>query len=104
MSKTSELSGFYRLDMEARRRCAAEAAGVAPDELGVLSSGCGLSDDQADHMVENAVGVMGLPLGLCVNMQVDGRDHVVPMAVEEPSVVAACSYASKLIRAGGGVV
>lgn len=103
MRKTSELSGFYRLDMAARRERAAELAGLSPSELGVLSSGAGLSDDQADHMVENAIGVMGLPLGLCVNMLVDGRDHVVPMAVEEPSVVAACSYASKLIRAGGGV-
>ncbi len=89
--------------MPARRQRAAEATGVVADELRVLSSGAGLSDDQADHMVENAVGVMGLPLGLCVNMSVEGRDYVVPMAVEEASVVAACSHASKLIRAGGGV-
>jgi len=104
MKRTSELPGFYRLDMAARRARVTDVLGLHCDELQVVASGAGLSDAQADHMVENALGVMGLPLGLCVNLQVDGRDHLVPMAVEEPSVVAACSYASKLLRAGGGVV
>jgi hydroxymethylglutaryl-CoA reductase len=103
MKKTSELPGFYKLDMSARRKLAAEHSGLACADLEVLAAGKGLADGQAEHMVENAVGVMGLPLGLCVNMQVDGKDHIVPMAVEEPSVVAACSYAAKLLRQGGGV-
>jgi degradative hydroxymethylglutaryl-CoA reductase len=103
MKKTSELPGFYKLDMVTRRRVAAEHCGLSCSELDVLAAGAGLADSQADHMVENAVGVMGLPLGLCVNMLVDGKDHIVPMAVEEPSVVAACSYAAKLLRQGGGV-
>jgi hydroxymethylglutaryl-CoA reductase len=103
MKKTSELPGFYKLDMAARRKLAAEHCGLPCAELDVLAAGSGLADHQADHMVENAVGVMGMPLGLCVNMLVDGKDHIVPMAVEEPSVVAACSYAAKLLRQGGGV-
>jgi degradative hydroxymethylglutaryl-CoA reductase len=103
MSKTSELGGFYRLDIAARRARAAEAAGLPADGLSALATGNGLSDDHADHMVENALGTMGLPLGLCVNMLLDGRDQLIPMAVEEPSVVAGCSYAAKLLRAGGGV-
>ncbi len=103
MSKTSELPGFYRLDMAARRARVAHVVGIDATELQVVSSGHGLTDAQADHMVENALGVMGMPLGLCVNLRINGRDHLLPMAVEEPSVVAACSYASKLLRAGGGV-
>jgi hydroxymethylglutaryl-CoA reductase len=59
---------------------------------------------QADQMVENAVGILGMPLGVCANMRVDGRDYVVPMAVEEPSVIAASSHAAKMLRAGGGVL
>jgi hydroxymethylglutaryl-CoA reductase len=101
---TSELPGFYRLDRAIRRERAAESAGLPSRELDALVPASGLSEEQADHMVENALGVFGLPLGLCVNLRVDGVDHLVPMVVEEPSVVAACSYASKLLRASGGVV
>ncbi|MFO0555759.1 MAG: hydroxymethylglutaryl-CoA reductase, degradative [Polyangiaceae bacterium] len=103
MTKTSELAGYYRLEIPERRAKAAEAAGLEEGALDLVSAGLNLSDDQADHMVENAIGVMGLPLGIVVNMRLDGRDHLVPMAVEEPSVIAGCSYASKLLRAGGGV-
>ncbi len=100
---TSELSGFYRLDLENRRQRVAELTGMSTSELELLSADAGLSDEQANRMVENVLGVMGLPLGLCVNMRVDGRDCLIPMATEEPSVVAAASFAAKLIRAGGGV-
>jgi hydroxymethylglutaryl-CoA reductase len=100
---TSELSGFYRLEIDDRRQRVAEITGLSTTELEALSAEAGLSDEQADRMVENVLGVMGLPLGLCVNMRVDGRDCLIPMATEEPSVVAAASYAAKLLRAGGGV-
>jgi hydroxymethylglutaryl-CoA reductase len=100
----SELSGFYRLDVRARRARIAELTGLSPAEIeAALSGDGGLSDEQANRMVENVLGVMGLPLGLCVNMRIDGVDRLIPMAVEEPSVVAAASFAAKLIRAGGGV-
>lgn len=52
-------------------------------------------------MIENVIGVYGLPLGVATNVVVNGRDHLVPMAVEEPSVVAGLSYAARLVRAGG---
>ncbi len=103
MTTTSKLSGFFRLDLMERRRVAADTVGVSVDELGALGGGNGLADQQADQMVENAIGVMTLPLGLCVHLQIDGREHLVPMATEEPAVVAGCSYAAKLLRAGGGV-
>jgi len=67
-----------------------------------MSGKNGLSADAADHMIENAVGVFGLPLGIATNFLVNGRDVLVPMAIEEPSVVAGASFAARLIREGGG--
>ena len=99
---SSELSGFYRLDLDDRRQRIADITGISNADLELLSAESGLSDEQANRMVENVLGVMGLPLGLCVNMLVDGRDCLIPMATEEPSVVAAASYASKLLRVWRG--
>jgi len=100
---TSELSGFHRLDIHDRRARVAEVAGLETADLDALSSHSGLSDEQANRMIENVLGVLGLPLGLCVNMRVDGKDYLIPMAIEEPSVTAGASFAAKLLRAGGGV-
>ncbi len=104
----SELPGFYKLPMEERRKRVAALTGLAPAdviELGPIASAQdrGLTTEHADQMVENALGVLGMPLGVCVNMRVDGRDWLLPMAVEEPSVIAACSHASKLLRSGDGI-
>ncbi|HBQ17324.1 MAG: hydroxymethylglutaryl-CoA reductase, degradative [Sandaracinaceae bacterium] len=100
---TSSISGLYRLTVEERRERIQKATGLDAAALSRLEPLEGLSGAQADRMVENALGVFGLPFGVCVNMQIDGRDVLAPMVVEEPSVVAACSYAAKLLRAGGGV-
>ena len=67
-----------------------------------MSGVSGLSSGTADHMVENAVGVFGLPLGIATNFFVNGRDVLVPMAIEEPSVIAGASFAARLVREGGG--
>jgi len=99
----SSISGFYRLSMAERRARIARLANLDDGDVARLSPGGGLAEPQADRMVENAVGVFGLPLGVCVNLRINGRDVLAPMAVEEPSVIAACSYAAKLLRAGGGV-
>jgi len=99
----SELPGFYRLPLSKRRALIKDLTNLSLDDLRVLSGEAGLCDEQADHMVENALGFTSLPLGVCVNMQVNGRDRLVPMAVEESSVIAAASHAAKLLRAGGGV-
>jgi hydroxymethylglutaryl-CoA reductase len=61
-----------------------------------------LSLDSADHMIENVVGSYSLPLGIALNFQINGRDVLVPMAIEEPSVVAGASFMAKLAREGGG--
>lgn len=99
----SAIPRFYRLPMLERRAKLRDACGLADADLARLAPTHGLGEREADRMVENAIGVFGMPLGLCVNLRVDDEDVLVPMAVEEPSVVAACSFAAKLLRAGGGV-
>ena len=75
---------------------------MTPEALAAFSGAAGLTPEQADHMIENAVGVFGLPLGVAMNFVVNGREVLVPMAIEEPSVVAGASFMAKLARAGGG--
>ena len=99
----SQLPGFYSLPLSKRRARILENSGLTPRDMQVLSGEEGLCDEQADQMVENVLGVLGLPFGVCVNLRVDDRDRLVPMAIEEASVVAAASHAAKLMRAGGGV-
>jgi len=99
----SELRNFYKLSLAERRRRLAVVAGLTDAELRVLSGERGLSGEQADRMVENALGVIAMPLGLCANLKLDGADRLVAMATEEPSVVAAASHGAKLLRAGGGL-
>jgi hydroxymethylglutaryl-CoA reductase len=75
---------------------------LTPEDIARLDGANGLSLEQAQHMIENVVGLHSLPLGVALNFQVNGRDVIVPMAVEEPSIVAGASYMAKLARAGGG--
>jgi hydroxymethylglutaryl-CoA reductase len=98
----SRLSGFYNLSLEARLEALTQRTNLGPDELAALSGKAGLSPEQADHMIENVIGVHALPLGIALNFVINGRDVFVPMAVEEPSVVAGASFMAKLARAGGG--
>src|SRR5437868_3045473 len=97
---SSRLPGFYKMKMAERLRKLADALEHA-DLDGLGESGT-LPLANADAMIENAVGVVGLPVGLGLNFLVNGEDVLVPMAVEEPSVVAAVSLAAKIARAGGG--
>jgi hydroxymethylglutaryl-CoA reductase len=101
MQKSSRLSGFYKLSVEERADIVAEWAGLDVAERRILM-GEGLSIDQANHMIENVVGTYALPQAIAANFQINGKDYLIPMVVEEPSVVAAISNAAKLIRAGGG--
>ena len=103
-SKGSYLPGFYNLTLEERLKLLAGTGHLTPDELAALSGAAGLTPEQADHMVENAAGVYALPLGIAPNFIVNGRDVLVPMVIEEPSVVAGASFMAKLARAGGGFI
>ena len=97
----SRIAGFYNLTLDQRRAKLTDAANQTPPELAAWTSG-GLSPEAADHMIENVIGMHALPVGIGLNFQVNGRDVLVPMVIEEPSVVAGASFMAKLARAGGG--
>ena len=104
MEKTSQISGFYKLSPKERVEIVKRFAGLTEEEAGLLQSTSALKLEAADRMIENVIGVMPVPLGVAVNFLINGRDYLIPMAIEEPSVVAAASHAAKLARGGGGFV
>jgi hydroxymethylglutaryl-CoA reductase len=99
--RTSRLPAFYRLSLADRRELLRRHAELGDSDLARLDAG-GLDLATADHMIENVIGTYALPIGVALNFRVNGRDVLVPMAIEEPSVVAAASNAARMIRAGGG--
>jgi hydroxymethylglutaryl-CoA reductase len=101
---TSRLPGFYKRSLAERAAMVAQWAGLTPEEQSALLGLSGLNASQADNMIENAIGVYALPLGIATNFLVNGQDYLVPMVIEEPSVVAAVSNAAKMFREGGGFV
>ncbi|MBK1787595.1 hydroxymethylglutaryl-CoA reductase, degradative [Prauserella sp. ASG 168] len=102
MSRTGRIQGLRDLSVEARRTAVAEAAGVDPGAVAAFDPAHGLGTVQADHMIENVTGILGVPLGVATNFVVNGAGVLVPMATEEASVVAAASNAAKIARAHGG--
>ena len=102
MTHSSRISGFFKMPREQRVEAVQAFAGLSEAEAALLRQGLALPVEQADRMIENVVGVYGLPLGITTNFQINGRDYLVPMAIEEPSVVAGASYAARLVREGGG--
>lgn len=102
MSKTSSYSGFYKLPVEERLNKIAEFAELTQEEKNLLSDPNTLSEEIADNMIENVIGRFALPLSVAVNFIVNGKDVIVPMVTEEPSVVAAASNAAKMARSTGG--
>src|SRR5713101_160097 len=99
---TSRLPGFYKMRIAERLRRVAEQLELDSDELDGLGQSATLPVANADAMIENAVGVLGLPVGIGLNFLINGEDVLIPMAVEEPSVIAAVSLAAKIAREGGG--
>jgi hydroxymethylglutaryl-CoA reductase len=99
---TSRIPGFYNLTLEERRAQLALVGNLTAEELAALDGEAGLAPSQAEMMIENVVGVFGLPIGVALNFIVNGHEVLVPMAVEEPSIVAGASFMARLARAGGG--
>ncbi len=97
-----EFHEFYKKSVDERLGIIKKFAGLTDEEIGMLKKTGTLGIEIADRMIENVVGVCGLPLGLGLNFVVNGKKYVVPMCLEEPSVVAAASYAAKLAKANGG--
>ncbi|MEO3781218.1 hydroxymethylglutaryl-CoA reductase, degradative [Micromonospora sp. B11E3] len=101
-STTSRLAGLRDRTVAERRQLVAENTGVELARLDVLEPVSGLQVEQADHLIENVIGVMSLPVGVATNFTINGRDVLVPMATEEASVVAAASNAARIARVRGG--
>ncbi len=102
MVDSSEIPGFYKLSMKERIALVKRLAGLTDEESNAIAETGGLPAEVADRMIENVIGGITMPMGVAVNFKVNGRDHLVPMALEEPSVVAAASNAAKMARVKGG--
>ena len=102
MEKTSRIPGFYKLTVKERVKKVKEFAGLNDEEESILLSMDGLDEKTADRMIENVIGSMQLPLGVATNFLINGKDYLVPMAIEETSVVAAASNAAKMARVKDG--
>jgi hydroxymethylglutaryl-CoA reductase len=102
LARESRISGFYKLPLALRRRAVCELTGVDFDELVLGLERGGLDASVADKIVENVLGTYGLPFGIALNARLNDRDRLIPMVVEEPSVIAATSNAARMVRAAGG--
>ncbi|MFH1773506.1 MAG: hydroxymethylglutaryl-CoA reductase, degradative, partial [Methanobacteriota archaeon] len=100
--RTSQISGFYKLSPEERLKIVKEFAQLSEEEANVIKNTGALAMEQVNRMIENVIGIMEVPLGIATNFLINGRDYLIPMAVEEPSVVAAASNAAKMARVKGG--
>ncbi len=100
---SSRLPGYFRLPLHERLALLQEQGRLDAEDLDILrSSAAGLPLEVANTMIENVIGVYGLPIGLGLNFLVNGRDYVVPLVVEEPSIVAAVSHTARIVRDAGG--
>ena len=104
MAKSSRLPGFYKLSVEERLRLVREFADLTDEEVEMLKSpDKGLELEIADRMIENVIGRMAYPFAVATNFLINGREYLIPMVIEEPSVVAAASNAAKMCRSKGGI-
>lgn len=99
---TSRVPGFFTLPMEERLRIIARLCDLTTEDVQSLLPGGGLPLDQADRMIENALGLFAIPFGVATNFLVNGKSYFVPMVVEEPSIVASASNMAKIVRKAGG--
>jgi hydroxymethylglutaryl-CoA reductase len=99
---TSNISGLYKMTLKERRQIVRDFAGLTDEEMDILANTGALDPVKADRMVENVIGAMPVTIGVATNFMVNGRDVLVPMATEEPSVIAAASNSAKLARETGG--
>ena len=102
MKKTSQISGFYKLTPEERIQHVKDFADLTDKEIEILQSTGALEMELADRMIENVVGTFPIPLGIAMNFLINKKEYMIPIAIEEPSVVAAATYAAKMAREKGG--
>ena len=97
----SRIKGFHKKSIDEKRKEIGRQVGLTDEELENLKKG-GINIENADKMVENVVGMFNLPLGIATNFKINNKDYLIPMATEEPSVVAAASNAARIAREKGG--
>ena len=102
MGKSSKISGFYKLSPAKRLKLVQDFSNLSKEEVDAIQNLSGLKLTDADRMVENVIGLMSVPLGIAVNFLINDTDYLIPMAIEEPSVIAAASNAARIARLGGG--
>ncbi len=102
MVEDSRISGFYKLSREKRIEKIKEITGIQMEDLEPLVEPGKVDMEVLDHMIENVIGSMTVPMGIATNFRVNGKDYLIPMAIEEPSVVAAASNAARMTRTSGG--
>ncbi len=100
--KSSRISKFYKLDLEERLEKVKNFSNLSDDEIETIKKTGTLNPEKADKMVENTIGTQELPLGIAVNFKINGKDYLIPMSIEETSVIAAASNAAKIARKKGG--
>ncbi len=103
-NRSSEISGYYKLSVEERLKLLGSFSNLTQDELDVLRMHGSLNTELADKLIENVVSTLEIPVGIAPNFRINGKDYLIPMAIEEASVVAACSNAARIARSSGGFV
>jgi len=102
MGKTSRISGFHKMGLEERLKIVQGFSDLKGEDLKTLTKEGALNFETANRMIENVIGTIQLPIGIAMNFLINGKEYLIPMAIEEPSVVAAASNAARLARSGGG--
>lgn len=103
MEKTSRIPGFYKLSINERLKLVKEFSGLTEEDVQVIKNFGNLGEKLADAMIENVIGGMSYPFAVAVNFMINGKEYLVPMVLEEPSVVAAASNAARFMRRDGGI-
>lgn len=102
MKKTSRIPGFHKLTIDERLKKVQEFCALTDEEVALFKQEGALKLEVADRMIENVIGTFPLPLGVAVNFIINDQEYIIPLAIEEPSVVAGLSFAAKMARSGGG--
>lgn len=102
MSISSRIPGFYKMTVEDRKQYIIDLFNLTEEEANQLLNPISLPEETADNMIENVIGTFSLPMGLGLNFKINEKDYVVPMVVEEPSIIASASYIAKIVRDAGG--
>lgn len=101
---SSRIPAFYAMNTEERAKLAAKNSGLSEPDIHAIQNFGSLNKELVDAFIENGVGAFSLPLGIATNFLVNGKETLIPMAVEESSVIAAASHGAKLARKGGGFI